>query len=193
MTSLRRVSIISSIALIAIAGFGFITSAQAAAAKAGGSCATAGAKTAIAGKSYTCKANSSKKLVWTAATPTVLGSVVGNGGHPADEGSAADLARHAAMAKYAACITKNGGTANTFGPGGFRGGPDDQNNPQSMPSISAKQKAAMAKCASLRPEFGGPGGRGGFRGGPDDQNGTGGGSGGGLVVPTPSPSASAKA
>ena len=120
------------------------------------------------------------------AKPSIAGAA-GQGG-PSDEGSAADVARHAAMAKYQDCITATGVKMPEFGGMGGRGfgggarptgaptarptnAPTNGARP-STPALTAEQQAALAKCASLRPQFGGPGGGFGRGGGPDDQNGT---------------------
>ena len=153
---------------------GLVTSANAATApKANASCTASGASTTINKVKYVCQKNLGGKLVWmlpapsslTSSKPSIGGQGNQNGGgddrggfgdrHPSDEGSAADVARHAAMQKYADCLTKNGVTSLPF-----RGGPDDQNRTQ--PTLSAQQKKAMTACASLAPQFGpGFGGRGG--------------------------------
>ncbi len=158
------------------------SAAQAATATAGGACTTVGATTTIAGKSYSCVKALSGKSVWTlksaattaGAKPSVAGGHDdgrGGFGGPSDEGSAADATRHAAMAKYSACLTSHGGTAMNFGgpggPGRFRGGRDDNNGqagtgaqpttPSTFPTPSAGQQKAMTACASLAPKFGGPG------------------------------------
>lgn len=124
----------------------------------------------------------------TTTTPTTKPSIAGAAGQggPADEGSRADVARHAAMAKYQACITATGVKMpdfGGFGGRGFNGGARPTGAPTarptnapapgtvrpSMPALTAEQKAALAKCASLRPQFGRGFGRG---GGPDDHNGS---------------------
>jgi len=152
-------SILALMTSLSVAG-----SAQAATtAKAGSTCATAGAKTTIATKSYTCVKALSGKLVWTLTSSTSTGAAgkPAIAGGPNDEGSAADLARHAAMKKYSDCIVAHGGTAMTFGPGAGRpaGG-----QPGAFPTPSAAQQKAMTACASLAPKFGGPNGPGGFGG-----------------------------
>jgi hypothetical protein len=119
-----------------------------------------------------------------AATPTSPASptrptIAGGQGGPGDEGSAEDVARHAAMAKYQACITATGVKMPDFGGfgGGFRNGARPTGAPTgvptgvptarpSQPALTAAQQAALNKCASLRPQFGAGFGRG---GGPDDQ------------------------
>jgi hypothetical protein len=75
------------------------------------------------------------------------------------------------MAKYQACITATGVKMPDFGGfgGGFRNGARPTGAPTAQPSrptLTADQQAALNKCASLRPQFGGGFGRG---GGPDDQ------------------------
>ena len=110
--------------------------------------------------------------------PSIAGGQQGQGG-PSDEGSAADVARHAAMKKYQDCITATGVTLpdfGGFGRGGFGGNGGARptgaptarpsNFPTARPTLTAAQQAALDKCASLRPAFG----RGGA-GGPDDQPG----------------------
>jgi hypothetical protein len=158
-------------------------SAQAAtSAKAGGLCSPVGAKTTIAGKSYSCVKALSGKLVWAAAPsfaggsassgtngtkPSIAGGV---GGGPDDEGSPADLARHAAMKKFSDCLVAHGGTAMTLGgpgapggPGGpgRDGGPDDHHGQPGQPGANGfgpnEPAAALTACASLAPKFGGPG------------------------------------
>jgi hypothetical protein len=182
-----------AIALTAAALIGSTISATyAATAKAGGACTTSGASTTISGKKYVCATNIAKKLVWMVpaaasvgtnsksaigsapAKPSIAGG--GNDFHPSDEGSAADLARHAAMKKYSDCLVANGGTA--FGPGFGRPGDGDHNGPGAQPSLSAAQKNAMTKCASLQPQFPGRGQFGGNRRG---------------ATPIPSATASTKA
>jgi len=153
-SSLIAISAIALIASLTVAG-----SAQATTpAKAGAACATAGAKTIIASKSYTCVKALSGKLVWTlsSAATTGSGAKPSIAGGPGDEGSAADLARHAAMKKYSDCIVAHGGTAMTLGgPGGPRG---EGNHNGTFPTPSAAQQKAMTACASLAPKFGGFGG-----------------------------------
>ena len=171
-------AIISSLFLVGVA-LTSGSSAQAATATAGGACTTVGVTTTIAGKSYSCVKALSGKSIWTlksaatAAKPSVAGGDdggpggPGGSGGPGDEGSAADATRHAAMAKYSACLTSHGGSAMNFGgPGGFRGGPDHNNSqprkgaqpttPRTFPTPSAAQQKAIAACASLAPKFSGP-------------------------------------
>jgi hypothetical protein len=172
-----------AIALTAAALIGSTISATyAATAKAGGACTTSGASTTISGKKYVCATSIAKKLVWmvptasstTTSKPSIAGG--GNDFHPSDEGSAADLTRHAAMKKYSDCLVANGGTA--FGPGFGRPGDGNHNGPGTQPSLSAAQKNAMTKCASLQPKFPGRGQFGGNRSG---------------ATPIPSATASTKA
>ena len=169
-------AIISSLFLVGVA-LTSVSTAQAATATSGGACTTVGATTTIAGKSYSCVKALSGKSIWTlksaatTAKPSVAGGHDGGPAGPGDEGSAADATRHAAMAKYSACLTSHGGSAMNFGrpsgAGGFGGGPRDNNGqagtgaqptaPRTFPTPSAAQQKAMAACASLAPKFGGPG------------------------------------
>ena len=179
---------VSTIALVASVLVGG-NALAATTAKAGGTCATAGATTTIAGKSYSCVKALSGKLVWTlkstsaaggAAKPSIAG---GRDGGPSDEGSAADIARHAAMKKYSDCLVAHGGTAMTLGgPGGPGGFHRDGGQPGQPPAAgqmgSNEPAAALTACASLAPKFGGPG-----FGGHHDFNG---------AQPTPSTSATPK-
>jgi len=118
--------------------------------------------------------------------PSIAGGQQGQGG-PADEGSAADVARHAAMKKYQDCLTASGVTLpdfGGFGRGGFGGNGGARptgaptarptNFPTARPSLTAEQQAALDKCAPLRPAFGrgGPGGGDGQPGGVNQAAGT---------------------
>jgi len=167
---------------------------SATAAKIGGACSTAGATTTVAGKSLACTKALSGKLVWAASTsaaPSLGGGP--NGGH--DGGPAANPAFAAAMAKYTACLKAQGVTLPAFGGRRGFGGPDDNNpanngqngaSPAPRPTLSAKQQAAMTKCASLRPAFGRGGfGRGGMGGSGMGGSGMGGFGAGGGVANTP--------
>jgi len=134
------------------------------------------------------------------ARPTIASGQAGNGAGaqnggqngPGDEGSAEDVARHAAMKAYQDCLTKTGVTLPDFG--GFgRGGNNgvgtnngprpsmspstsasgspvapQRNFPNTPPSLSPAQQAALDSCASLRPAFGRNGGGFGRGGGADD-------------------------
>jgi pyruvate/2-oxoglutarate dehydrogenase complex dihydrolipoamide acyltransferase (E2) component len=102
-------------------------------------------------------------------------------------GPAGNPAFAAAMTKYNACLKAQGVTIPAFGAGGGfgrnRGGangapagaptgaPNAAKTPAPRPTFSAKQQAAMSKCASLRPSFGGGRGFGG-PGGPGGAPGT---------------------
>lgn len=142
-------------------------------AKIGAPCTTAGATTTVNAQSLTCSKALSGKLVWSASTgaaPTLGG---GRNGGPGDggprDGGPNNPAFAAAFAKYTACLKAQGVTLPAFGGRRGFGGPDDGNqSPAPRPTFSAKQQAAMAKCASLRPAFGrgggGPGGNGAFGG-----------------------------
>ena len=184
----NRSPVMSATAIVAMALsiFSFSASAQAATkatpkaapaatAKVGAPCTTAGATRTVAGKTLSCVKALSGKLAWSAASaaPALPG---GRG-----EGAASDPAFAAAMTKYNACLKAQGVTIPAFGGGrGFgrnRGGangapagaptgaPNAAKTPAPRPTLSAKQQAAMSKCASLRPSFGG--GRGfGAPGGP---------------------------
>ena len=184
----NRSPVMSATAIVAMALsiFSFSASAQAATkatpkaapaatAKVGAPCTTAGATRTVAGKTLSCVKALSGKLAWSAASaaPALPG---GRG-----EGAASDPAFAAAMTKYSACLKAQGVTIPAFGGGrGFgrnRGGangapagaptgaPNAAKTPAPRPTLSAKQQAAMSKCASLRPSFGG--GRGfGAPGGP---------------------------
>ena len=183
LTSTRsRVMSATAIVAMALSIFSFSASAQAATkatpkaapaatAKVGAPCTTAGATTTVAGKTLSCVKALSGKLAWSAAsaTPALPG---GRG-----EGAASDPAFAAAMTKYNACLRAQGVTIPAFGAGGGfgrnRGGangapagaptgaPKAAKTPAPRPALSAKQQAAMSKCASLRPSFGGGRGFGG--------------------------------
>jgi hypothetical protein len=153
--------------------------AASAPAKIGTPCTSAGATTTVAGKTLSCVKALSGKLIWSAAaaTPALPG------GHA--DGPSSDPAFAAAMTKYTACLKAQGVTLPDFGRGrGFgrgdhpdmgaptgapTGAPKTAQSPAPRPTLSAKQQAAMAKCASLRPAFGGGrgfGGPGGTAGAP---------------------------
>jgi hypothetical protein len=146
---------IASVAVLALSSLA-ISSSDAAtkvAPKAGATCTTSGATAKIAGKTYICATNLGGKMVWmlkqaangvSGATNGTKPSIAGGGRGPGDEGSADDLARHAAMKKYSDCLVAHGGSAQFF-----RGGPDDKNG--TPPSISAAQQSAMAACKALAP------------------------------------------
>ena len=183
LTSTRsRVMSATAIVAMALSIFSFSASAQAATkatpkaapaatAKVGAPCTTAGATTTVAGKTLSCVKALTGKLAWSAASaaPALPG---GRG-----EGAASDPAFAAAMTKYNACLKAQGVTIPAFGGGrGFgrnRGGangapagaptgaPNAAKTPAPRPTLSAKQQAAMSKCASLRPSFGGGRGFGG--------------------------------
>ena len=163
---------------------------SATAAKIGGTCSTAGATTTVAGKSLTCTKALSGKLAWSAST--VAAPSLGGG---PNGGPAANPALAAAMAKYTACLKAQGVTLPAFGGRRGFGGPDGNNSakngqsgasPAPRPTLSAKQQAAMAKCASLRPAFGRGGfGRGGMGGAGMGGAGMGGFGAGGGVANTP--------
>jgi len=136
----------------------------------GSACKTAGATATSGGKSLLCSKALSGKLVWTLAS--VAGASAA-GGPGAAGGPNANPAMAAALAKYTACLKAQGVTLPSFGGrrgfgGGAGGGAPAQGaTPAPRPTVSAKQQAAMAKCASLRPAFGGfgrggAGGAGGF-------------------------------
>jgi len=131
------------------------SSSQASGVVTGGACTKAGAITVNGTKTFICSKALSGKLVWTApavgtgAKPQISGG--GPGGGPDDEGSPADIARHAAMKKYSDCLVAHGGTAMELGrpgPDGPNGGPNGK-----RPSQSAAQTKAMTACASLAPKF----------------------------------------
>ena len=180
----NRSPVMSATAIVAMALsiFSFSASAQAATkatpkaapaatAKVGAPCTTAGATRTVAGKTLSCVKALSGKLAWSAASaaPALPG---GRG-----EGAASDPAFAAAMTKYNACLRAQGVTIPAFGAGGGfgrnRGGangapagaptgaPKAAKTPAPRPALSAKQQAAMSKCASLRPSFGGGRGFGG--------------------------------
>ena len=183
LTSTRsRVMSATAIVAMALSIFSFSATAQAATkatpkaapaatAKVGAPCTTAGATTTVAGKTLSCVKALSGKLAWSAASaaPALPG---GRG-----EGAASDPAFAAAMTKYNACLRAQGVTIPAFGAGGGfgrnRGGangapagaptgaPKAAKTPAPRPALSAKQEAAMSKCASLRPSFGGGRGFGG--------------------------------
>ena len=184
----NRSPVMSATAIVAMALsiFSFSASAQAATkatpkaapaatAKVGAPCTTAGATRTVAGKTLSCVKALSGKLAWSAASaaPALPG---GRG-----EGAASDPAFAAAMTKYSACLKAQGVTIPAFGggrgigrnrggangapAGAPTGAPNAAKTPAPRPTLSAKQQAAMSKCASLRPSFGG--GRGfGAPGGP---------------------------
>ena len=184
----NRSPVMSATAIVAMALsiFSFSASAQAATkatpkaapaatAKVGAPCTTAGATRTVAGKTLSCVKALSGKLAWSAASaaPALPG---GRG-----EGAASDPAFAAAMTKYNACLKAQGVTIPAFGggrgigrnrggangapAGAPTGAPNAAKTPAPRPTLSAKQQAAMSKCASLRPSFGG--GRGfGAPGGP---------------------------
>ena len=184
----NRSPVMSATAIVAMALsiFSFSASAQAATkatpkaapaatAKVGAPCTTAGATRTVAGKTLSCVKALSGKLAWSAASaaPALPG---GRG-----EGAASDPAFAAAMTKYKACLKAQGVTIPAFGggrgigrnrggangapAGAPTGAPNAAKTPAPRPTLSAKQQAAMSKCASLRPSFGG--GRGfGAPGGP---------------------------
>jgi hypothetical protein len=168
----RQVNKLKKSLTIFVSLFLVSTSAIASAAtgpQANGACTTAGKAASISGKTYQCSKNLGGKLVWmlpapnmsgtSSARPNIAGGPGNNGGHPSDEGSPADLARHAAMKKFSDCLAKHGVTQMPFG-----GGPDDHNGAQ--PTFTKQEQDAMKACAAYRPKFG-PG----FGHGPDDQNG----------------------
>jgi hypothetical protein len=149
------------------------TSAQAATAKAGGSCTTLGKTTQISGKNYICSPTgvNSKKYIWTLAKitgrPSISGSSgsaggQGNGG-PGDggpgDGGPGDGDHHfdgfnsnnPAFAVFNKCLTAAGIT------------PPKRNATGTRPQLTAAQRVAMDKCrASSGINFGGP----------DDHNGS---------------------
>ena len=183
LTSTRsRVMSATAIVAMALSIFSFSASAQAATkatpkaapaatAKVGAPCTTAGATTTVAGKTLSCVKALSGKLAWSAASaaPALPG---GRG-----EGAASDPAFAAAMTKYNACLKAQGVTIPAFGggrgigrnrggangapAGAPTGAPNAAKTPAPRPTLSAKQQAAMSKCASLRPSFGGGRGFGG--------------------------------
>ncbi len=188
LTSTRsRVMSATAIVAMALSIFSFSASAQAATkatpkaapaatAKVGAPCTTAGATTTVAGKTLSCVKALSGKLAWSAASaaPALPG---GRG-----EGAASDPAFAAAMTKYNACLKAQGVTIPAFGggrgigrnrggangapAGAPTGAPNAAKTPAPRPTLSAKQQAAMSKCASLRPSFGGGRGFGGPGGAP---------------------------
>ena len=188
LTSTRsRVMSATAIVAMALSIFSFSASAQAATkatpkaapaatAKVGAPCTTAGATTTVAGKTLSCVKALSGKLAWSAASaaPALPG---GRG-----EGAASDPAFAAAMTKYNACLKAQGVTIPAFGggrgigrnrggangapAGAPTGAPNAAKTPAPRPTFSAKQQAAMSKCASLRPSFGGGRGFGGPGGAP---------------------------
>jgi hypothetical protein len=125
----------------------------------GSACTTAGATATSGGKSLLCAKALSGKLVWTLASVAGAGSA---GGPGAMGGPNANPTMAAALAKYTACLKAQGVTLPAFGGrrgfGGTRSGAPSQGaTPAPRPTLSAKQQAAMTKCASLRPAFGGGG------------------------------------
>ena len=138
-------------------------------------------------QTLTCTKTLSGKLVWvasTAATPMIAG---GRDGGPND-GPSRNPAFAGAFAKYTACLKAQGVTLPAFGGRRGFGGPDENNaggangsqantTPAPRPTLSAKQQAAMTKCASLRPAFG----RGGFGGPATGGANSAGGLGGGVA------------
>jgi hypothetical protein len=163
-----RKIIMTTLSVAAVAVTTLTPANAATAPKANGACATVGMSAKISGKTYQCAKNLGGKSVWMIPSPTTAankpsvggnggGNGFGNGGHPSDEGSAADIARHAAMKKFSDCLAQHGVTQLPFGPGRGR---DDQNGVR--PTLSAKDQAAINACAAYRPKFGRPG---------DDRNG----------------------
>jgi len=144
---------------------------QAAAPVAGGTCPHTGFTTVIANKGYTCKpvTAGSKKLVWTSdlgttpkVSPSTKPSIGGGTGTKPSIGGGGDgpdgAPNGAAFTKYLACLKAAGvATIPQFGRPNNQGA-----SPAPIPTLSAKEKAAMAKCAPLRPQFGGGFGGGGF-------------------------------
>ncbi|MEI6649038.1 MAG: hypothetical protein WCO08_05275 [Actinomycetes bacterium] len=147
-----------------------ISASQAAAPVAGGVCPHTGFTTVIANKGYTCKpvSTGSKKLVWTSdsgTTPKVTPStkpsigggtgtkpsINGGGGDGPDGAGGGINPNGAAFAKYLACLKAAGVTTMPQFGRPQNGGA----SPAPIPTLSAKEKAAMAKCDSLRPQFGG--------------------------------------
>ena len=165
---MRKTLLISTISLTL--SLGLIPSGIAASTpKANSACASIGTTTTINKTKYVCSKNMGGKLVWMLPAPSSLSNSKPNIGgqsgfgdrHPSDEGSAADVARHAAMQKFIDCLAKNGVTNLPFGPGRR-----DQNG--TRPTMSPQEQKAFAACSSLAPKFG-PG----FGRGRDDNNGGG--------------------
>ncbi len=158
----------------------FAAISKSAPAKAGAACATAGATTTVSGKALICAKSLSGKLTWSAPAPAAAGSRAGGADAGGPNGNPAFAA---AMTKYTACLKAQGVTLPAFGGGrgGFGGAPTAGAKPAPEPSrtpLTAKQQAAMTKCAALRPAFGGrrgAGGAGGFGGGAGAPGGFGGG------------------
>ena len=155
----RIIGGLTAVALLgALSLAGSSTASASTPAKLGGPCTVAGATTKVAGKSLTCSKALSGKLAWSAST----NAAPSLGGGP-NGGPNANPAFAAAMAKYTACLKAQGVTLPAFGGRRGFGGPDDNNSaangqrntsPAPRPTLSAKQQAAMTKCASLRPAFG---------------------------------------
>ena len=184
-TAVSTIALVASVlvggnAIVATAATAATAAKTAKTAKVGGTCATASATTTIAGKSYSCVKALSGKLVWTLKSSSALGGAAkpsiagGAAGGPSDEGSAADIARHAAMKKYSDCLVAHGGTAMTLGGPGGSGGfhragglpgqppaPGQSGQTSHMgpmgPMGANEPAAALTACASLAPKFGGPG------------------------------------
>ena len=192
--ALLTLSVGASSSLISFADGASAATTKTVAPKLGGPCTTAGATTTVGAKVLTCSKALSGKLTWgTTTTPSLPGGRAdGPGGHgpnaggPNAGGPNGDPAFAAAMAKYTACLKAQGVTLPAFG--GRRGFGGAGATPAPRPTLSAKQQAAMTKCASLRPAFGrgfgngmgqGMGGAAGAAGTP----GMGGGFGGGAQLP----------
>jgi len=177
--ALLTLSVGASSSLISFADGASAATTKTVAPKLGGPCTTAGATTTVGAKVLTCSKALSGKLTWgTTTTPSLPGGRAdGPGGHgPNAGGPNGDPAFAAAMTKYTACLKAQGVTLPAFGGrrgfGGAGATPGTGATPAPRPTLSAKQQAAMTKCASLRPAFGrgfgngmGQGMGGGFGGG----------------------------
>lgn len=144
--------------LVLALGAGVSPTSAAVKAAPGSTCSIPGSMTAISGKNYICSMVN-KKLVWTPRAPLLSGTAKPTiSAAPGGEGGGDD--NGAAFQAYQACLTK-AGVKNLFG-GRPTGQPSPGAIPSARPTLSAKDQAAMAKCASLRPQGfgGGNGGRG---------------------------------
>ena len=132
--------------VLSLVTLSFSGTAIAAAPKSSKVVATASAKPALA-----------RPTAMPSARPSITGMKGGEmeGDHRGfgdDEGSAEDVARHAAMQKWQDCLSAQGVTL-PQGPGFGR---DQGTNPGANPqaSMSAKQQAAFDACKQYQPQFG---------------------------------------
>ncbi len=143
--------------LVLALGAGSYPAAAAVKATPGGTCSIPGSMTAMSGKNYICSMVN-KKLIWAPRAPLLTGTAKPTiSSAPGGEGGGDD--NGAAFQKYQACLTK-AGVKSPFG-GRPTGQPSPGAIPSARPTLSAKDQAATAKCASLLPKgFGGANGGG---------------------------------